>query len=88
MDPTLDIPVANLESGEKVPLETLKYVPKNSATYYRFIPLRVRDGALEVGMVDPSDLEARDALQFIAAKLGMPFKIFSMICAAWIPDFV
>ena len=78
MDPTLDIPVANLESGEKVPLETLKYVPKNSATYYRFIPLRVRDGALEVGMVDPSDLEARDALQFIAAKLGMPFKIFSI----------
>ena len=38
----------------------------------------LKDGVLEVGMLDPNNLEARDALQFIASKLGLPFKIFSI----------
>ena len=78
MDPSIDIPVAILETGEKIPLEVLKYIPKNSATYYKFVPLRIRDGILEVAMLDPNNIEARDALQFIASRLGLPFKIFSI----------
>ena len=78
MDPSIDIPVATLETGEKIPLEVLKYIPKNSATYYKFVPLRIRDGVLEVATLDPNNIEARDALQFIASKLGLPFKIFSI----------
>jgi hypothetical protein len=35
-------------------------------------------GVLEVGMVDPYNIEARDALQFISSKIGLPFKIFSL----------
>jgi type IV pilus assembly protein PilB len=31
---------------------------------------------LEVGLVNPDDLEARNSLNFIASKLGVPFKIF------------
>src|SRR3989339_2109991 len=41
-----------------------------------FAPLGVTGGVLEVGIVDPENIEARDALQFIATKLSMPFKIF------------
>ncbi len=78
MDYAVDIPVANLETGYKVPPETLNYIPKTSSDYYRIIPLRIRDGVLEVGMIDPGNIEARDALQFIASKVGLPFKIFSI----------
>src|SRR3989344_1012305 len=78
MDYAVDIPVANLETGYKVPPETLNYIPKNSSVYYQIVPLRVRDGVLEVGMIDPGNIEARDALQFIASKVGLPFKIFSI----------
>lgn len=78
MTSEVDIPAANIESGQKIPQEILKYIPKNSAMYYHFVPLRVRDGVLEVGMLDPNSIEARDALQFIATKVGMPFKVFSI----------
>jgi type IV pilus assembly protein PilB len=77
-EPTLDIPVAVFDPGQKIPPEILQYIPKSAATYYQMIPLRVRDGVLEVAMLDPGNIEARDALQFIATKNGLPFKIFSI----------
>jgi type IV pilus assembly protein PilB len=72
------VPQATLDNGQKVPSEVLKYVPRNSAVYYGFVPLRVRDGVLEVGMLDANNIEARDALQFIASRLGLPFKVFTI----------
>lgn len=76
--PIVDIPAAVLEAGQKIPAEILQYVPKSAATYYQLVPLRVRDGVLEVGLLDPNNIETRDALQFIASKSGLPFKIFSI----------
>jgi type IV pilus assembly protein PilB len=54
----------------------LKYIPEDSATYYQFAPIGFIDGVLEVGVTDPENMQAMDALQFISAKLGIPFKIF------------
>jgi type IV pilus assembly protein PilB len=70
-----NVPLKNL-SNVNVPFEILKYVPEESATHYQFAPVSVEDGFLEIGMVNPDDLEARDALNFISAKEDMPFKIF------------
>jgi type IV pilus assembly protein PilB len=65
------------EIGDKqVPFDILRFVPEESARHYRFAPLGVVDGALEVGITDPDNLEARDALTFISAKVGVPYKIF------------
>lgn len=63
-------------ADSKVPFEILRYIPEESANHYRFVPIAIRDGELEVGMVDPSDIDARDALNFLSTKEGMPFKIF------------
>ena len=54
----------------------LKYIPEDSARHYRFAPFGLKDGVLEVGIVDPENIQGIDALQFISAKLGIPFKIF------------
>ncbi|MEK7627945.1 MAG: GspE/PulE family protein [Patescibacteria group bacterium] len=62
----------------KVPYDVLKYIPETSAVHYQFAPLGVVDGVLEVGMVDPENLAAIDALSFIARKTGTPFKIFKI----------
>ncbi len=61
---------------EQIAFEILKYIPEESAMHYRFAPLRVEEGVLEVGMTDPENIEARDALNFISSKLNIPFKIF------------
>lgn len=75
MDDYYNIPLKKLDDT-KIPFEVLKYVPLESALNYLFIPVSVKDGVLEVGMVNPDDPEARDALQFIASKTRMPFKIY------------
>lgn len=69
------VPVRHLD-GATVPYETLKNIPEESARHYHIIPLGVADGVLEVGIVDPDNIQARDALQFISGKLGMPYKLF------------
>lgn len=69
------IPLVNLEERE-IPFDVLKYVPEESAAYYRFVPLGLSEGALEIGIVDPDNLEALDAISFISSKLGLPYKLF------------
>lgn len=56
--------------------DVLQYIPVDSAHHYGFVPLDVENGALNVGIVDPDNIEALDALQFISGRLGMPYKIF------------
>src|SRR3989344_1958186 len=71
----LDIPVRTI--GETaIPFEVLDYIPEESAVHYRFVPIGMKDGVLEVGIVDPDNMEARDALNFLIAKKNIPYKIF------------
>lgn len=56
--------------------QVLDQIPEESARHYGFVPLAVQDGALEVGIVDPDNIEALDALQFISSRVGLPYKLF------------
>src|SRR3989338_6491896 len=71
------VPLREL-NGKKISPEILKYVPQEAADYYRFVPVGIKDSALEIGMVDPENTEARNAVSFIADKLGMPFRIYQI----------
>ncbi len=71
----LGIPTKSVKD-KTIPFEVLQYIPEESAMHYRFVPIGVTDNVLEVGVVDPDNIEARDALTFIASKIKMPFKIF------------
>jgi len=71
----LDIPTRTLKEVD-IQGKVLEYIPEESARHYKVIPIAVKDGVLEVGMVDPNDIEARDALNFISSRIGMPYKIF------------
>ncbi len=61
---------------EELSAKVLEYIPQDSALHYRIVPIAVKDGVLEVGAIDPNDLDARDALNFISSKIGMPYKLF------------
>lgn len=69
------IATRNLEDTE-VSFDVLKQIPEEAARHYKFAPLALKDGVLEVGMVNTNDIEAKEALQFISSKLNMPFKVF------------
>lgn len=70
-----NIPTVTLKDKD-ISGKILEYIPQESAEHYRVVPLGVNEGVLEVGAIDPNDLEARDALNFISARIGMPYKLF------------
>src|SRR3989344_2390525 len=61
---------------QEISFNVLKYIPEDSATYYRFVPIELDQGDLDVVVINGEDMAAMDALQFISVKLGIPFKIF------------
>jgi len=70
------MPYKVLPATNPVEKDALQLIPEESAKHYKFIPISVKDGALEVGIVDPDNIEAQDALQFISTRVGMPYKLF------------
>ncbi len=71
----LNIPVRHI--GETIiPFDVLEYIKEDSASQYKFAPIGFKEGTLEVGIVDPDNIEARDALNFLASKKNIPYKIF------------
>lgn len=61
---------------QNVTFDTIKYIPEDAARHYRFVPIAFAEGVLSVGVTEPENIESMNALQFISAKLGMPFKVF------------
>lgn len=71
----LNIPARKITTAA-VASEALALIPKESAELYKIAPIALLDGVLEVGVVDPDNIEARDALQFISSRTQTPFKVF------------
>jgi type IV pilus assembly protein PilB len=71
----LNMPVRSIAESP-IPFEALDFIPEESALHYRFAPVGLKDGVLEVGMVDPDNMEAHDALSFLVAKKNIPYKVF------------
>ncbi len=71
----LNVPVRSL-GDTSVPFEVLEYIREDVAAQYKFAPIGFRENTLEVGIVDPDNIEARDALNFITSKGNIPYKIF------------
>ena len=69
------VPYFRLE-GRKLTLDILKHISEESARHYKIIPVGIDDGALSVGMVEPDDIEAREALKFIASSVNLPYKVY------------
>ncbi|MBA3788909.1 Flp pilus assembly complex ATPase component TadA [Patescibacteria group bacterium] len=70
------VPSRTLSATDPADRKALEYIPQESAEYYKFVPLSIVDKVLEVGIVDPDNIEALDALQFISSRVGMPYKLF------------
>jgi type IV pilus assembly protein PilB len=71
----LGVPVKKI-NAENVSFNVLQYISEDSALHYHFAPIELKDGVLEVGVTDPENIQAMDALQFISTKIGLPFKVF------------
>jgi len=71
----LGMPVKKVNIRE-LSFDPLKYISEDSAVHYHFVPIELKDDVLNVGITDPENIQAMDALGFISSKIGIPFKIF------------
>jgi type IV pilus assembly protein PilB len=62
--------------NKEIPFEILNYIPEESAIHYKIVPIGISKGVLEIGVVDPENIEAEDALNFISSRIHMPFATF------------
>ena len=70
-----DIPQRDLDNV-KISSEVMNFIPQDAIDHYKILPLEIDDdGVLKVGFVNPDDITAKDALQFIASKNNMPFRM-------------
>lgn len=71
----LGIPLIKVDP-EKVPLEILEIIPEETARYYKMVTVAKKGGIYEIGMVWPEDLDAKEALKFLALKKNFEFEVF------------
>ena len=71
----------------QIPEDVLKLVPYETSRAYQVVPIEKQDKMLVVGMLNPDDAEAQNALTFIAKRervsLGVYLTTPSVLRAAW-----
>jgi len=73
----LKIPFQSLV-GKTISLDVLKLIPVEAAQHYKFVPIAIdpKKGILDTGILNPEDVEAREALKFIAHRNNLSPRIY------------
>lgn len=71
-----NIPIRGINEDIRVNEEILKCISEEAARFYKFVPLAKKEGILEVGVLNPDDFEAKEALKFIAIKGGFTPELY------------
>ena len=66
----LGLPYVDIKD-KAVGREVLKIVPEKSAIFYKFMPFEKENNVVKFAMVDPNNIEAYEALKFIALRGGI-----------------
>ena len=69
------LPYQKIDS-DKITQDVIRYIPEDAARHYKFVPIAFSEEVLSIGVTEPENIESMNALQFISAKLGVPFKVF------------
>ena len=60
---------------QEISLKVLELIPEDSARYYKMVPLSRTADELEVGMVNPDDSGAQEALKFLARQGNFSYQV-------------
>ena len=71
----IGVPYASVDL-KTISQDVLKLIPENTAKAYRAVPLRLDGGMLVVGMDNPQDPKAQDALRFIAQQSQVSLGVY------------
>lgn len=71
----LNIPYQKVDVAS-IPEETLKIIPENTARTYKIAPLQLTNEMAVIGMLNPDDNQAQEALRFIAKQNKLSLGVY------------
>jgi len=71
-----DLPFFENAEALEVPSNVLQMIPEESARVYKIIPLGLQGNVLEVGIVNPDDIKAKEALNFLSRQNKITYKSY------------
>ncbi|HMR55417.1 MAG TPA: ATPase, T2SS/T4P/T4SS family, partial [Candidatus Doudnabacteria bacterium] len=71
----LNLPFVDLETV-KIPDNVIDLVPMESRQFYKMIPYELNDNELKIALVDPSNIQALEALEFLGQKNNYVVRIY------------
>ncbi len=70
-----NIPYVDLRQLQ-VPQNVLSLIPQESINFYNFVPFELKDGVLKVAIIDPTNLSALEALEFLGQKQNLQVQLY------------
>lgn len=70
-----NIPYVDLRKLQ-IPPSVLGLIPTESINFYNFAPFELQDNTLKVAIIDPSNLAALEALEFLGQKQNLQVQLF------------
>ncbi|EKD23957.1 MAG: hypothetical protein ACD_81C00137G0001 [uncultured bacterium] len=78
----LNVPYRKIDPQEILD-DTLKLFPEETVRNYKVIPISIKDDMLVVGMINPDDAQAQEALKFIAKQRRLNLGAYIITQALW-----
>ncbi len=73
-----------IDIEKKIPPDVLVLISEEAARYYKMIPLSLDGNVLNVGLVNPDDVKAQEALNFLASRNGLAAQVFKITENEWL----
>ena len=73
-----------IDMEKKIPPDVLVLISEEAARYYKMIPLALSGNILDVGLVNPDDVKAQEALNFLASRNGLAARVFKITESDWL----
>jgi type IV pilus assembly protein PilB len=70
-----NLPYIDLRS-RTIPAEAAALIPKESVNFYNLAPFAFKDNVLQVALMDPTNLQALQALEFVGQKQGVQVQLY------------
>src|SRR3989344_2493716 len=73
-----------IDIDKKIPPDVLILISEEAARYYKMIPLSLSGNVLDVGLVNPGDVRAQEALSFLTSRNGLAARVFKISEEDWL----
>ncbi len=73
-----------IDIDKKISPDVLVLISEEAARYYKMIPLGLDGNVLNVGLVNPNDVKAQEALNFLASRNGLVAQVFKISENEWL----